>query len=79
MQISFFPINSWVKIAAKGEQNGKVGQVVSLGSLIGDVLHTVHISPPLAVAGVPQLGINGPGTVQEIVVPASGLSEANTK
>jgi hypothetical protein len=77
MQITFFPINSWVKIAAKGEQHGKVGQVVGLGPLVGDVFHTVHVSPPLAVAGVPQLGINGPGTVNEVVISASGLRAAD--
>jgi hypothetical protein len=76
MQISFFPINSWVKIEAKGEHSGRVGQVVGLGPLVGDVRHTVHVSPPLAVAGVPQLGITGPGTVNEVVVPASGLKAA---
>jgi hypothetical protein len=76
MQITFFPVNSWVKVDAKGEHHGKVGQVVGLGPLTGDVLHTVHVSAPLATPGIPQLGIIGSGTVNEVVVPASGLSAA---
>jgi hypothetical protein len=77
MQITFFPVNSWVKIGAKGVYKDRVGQVVRLGSLVGDVLHTVHVSAPLVAPGVPQLGISGPGTVNEIDVPASGLSAAD--
>jgi hypothetical protein len=79
MQIALFPINALVKIMAKGDMFGKIGQVVGLGQLVGDVLHTVHISPPLANPGIPQLGINGSGTVIEVQLPASLLSEAGSK